>query len=171
MVEARVVAPLRERVTTFALCSDLSFMLVLVTRQALGLQPQVGAVQVANSNALPLLWCDVLSRVAFFALQPRVGAHQRVSRLAVIEFLQADFPQNRNELAAVVFRMALDASVIAALPAHQDRMQSPFLVEPDSDFSVACRTAELAGAATADVTACAMRRTIELVVGLRQGSR
>ena len=171
MIEARVVAPLRERVTAFAVCAHLSPMLVLMARQALWLQTEVGAVQVAHANAFPFLWRDVLRSVATFALQPHVTAHQRVPRLAVIEFLKADFPQNRNEVAAVVFRMTLDASVIATFSDHQHRMQASLLGKPGGDFGMACRTAELVRAATTDVTVCAMRRTVELVVGLGQGSR
>jgi len=155
-------------VTTFAVGSDLSLVLVLMAGRALRLQPEVCAAQIANADALPFLRYDVLRRVATFALQTHVSAHQRVPSLAVIELIQADFPQDRNKFAAVVFRMTLDAGVIAALSGHQRRMQSPLLSEPGSDFGMARRTAELVGAATTDVTVCAMRRTVDLVMSLRQ---
>jgi hypothetical protein len=69
-----------------------------------------------------------------------------------------------------VFRMALDAGIIAPAATHQGRMEPSLGGQPLCDFEVACRTSELACAASANVAACAVCRTLEFVMRSRHCS-
>ena len=84
-------------------------------------------------------------------------AIQRVSRLAMVEFVQTDVPADRDKFLAVMLGMAFDALILAAALSQQRWMQSTIRRQPLPDFPMAGETAELALAASCDVATRAMR--------------
>ena len=118
VVEARNVLPLTKGVALRAICSHLIVVFVLVTGDAIAFQTEEGAAEIPDTNSLPGIRRHVFGRVAALALQLCMSAFQRVTRLSVIEFIHVYVPQNRNEIPAVVFRVALDTSVVAPITGH-----------------------------------------------------
>lgn len=89
----------------------------------------------------------------------------------MIEIIHVHIPQNRNEVPAVVFGVALDAGIVVVAAGHQGWMQSPLLFKPLADFNMASRATELARACSTNVAAGAVGRTLEFVMRLGHGSR
>lgn len=171
VVKTRDILPLRKRVALSAVCARLAVVFVLVAGLAIALQPEISAMEVANANALPGILRDVLGGVTPLALQLCVSAFQRITRLSMIEVVHVHVPQNRNEVPAVVLRVALDAGIVAVAPGHQGRMQPPLLSKPLGDLHMACRAAKHASTSSTDVTARAVSRTIEFSMRFGHGSR
>lgn len=166
MVKARDVFPFRERVASCAIRAKLAMVLILVARRAGWAQAEIAAAQIPHANTLLGVWRHVLRGVAFPALHARMPALQRVACLAVIEVVHIHIPQNRDEVPAVVFRVALDAGIVTVLARHQDRMVAPFLFQALSDFTMASRTAELSRTCPANMTTRTVRRTVEIVMSV-----
>lgn len=164
VIEVTHVLPLRDHVAALAGGAQLAAVLVLVAARARGRQSQVSSMQVLHANALARLGRDVFRTVASLAVEMRMAAFERIAGFAVVELIQADFPQDRHKVLAIVLGVALDAGIIAGFVCHQHGMQSLLVGQPPGDFRMTPGAFELAIPRASHVTARTVGGTFKPLV-------
>lgn len=109
--------------------------------------------------------------VAALALQARVAALQWIPRLAMVELIQADLPEDRDEILAIVLGVALDAGVVAGFLRHQHGMQSLLSGQAPGDFDMTPGALKLASTRSAHVATRAMSGAVKRLMSFRKCPR
>ena len=142
-------------------------MLIFVAGGTGSRESKIGAAQILFFDCLPLLRRDVRRVVTLAALKPCVLALEDVSGLFVVEGPRVPF--HEREIFTIVFRVTARAFLAGACGDVVRSMQSAASGQASADFGVAIEALQR-GLSTELMTAGAIGRSVERLVGAREGA-
>jgi hypothetical protein len=152
--------------------AKLAGVAVLMTREALAAEPEVGVVQVLRFEFLAGRGQHALRVVAVRALQLPVLALQNEAGLGGVVERRACGEADQRDAISLMFDVTARAFLLSVIVGSDDaRVQSRSRIGSAFDLTVAVDAFESAGAGAELVTRCALRHALELLMRLRQGTR
>jgi len=163
--------PTYETVALGAIRIQLAAMFVGVARGATAGEPEISMVGRLHPDDFPGGWRHVVCRVAAFAGDSGVLAHQRVTGLPMIEVVVRRFPFDDVEPGAQMFGVAADAVLVTRRTLHDSGVETLLADQAFSDLPVAAGAPELSHAQSEAVTGGALGSALQAGMRLRKKSR
>jgi hypothetical protein len=161
MVEVLYLFPVVEIVATLAIRSELAFVRIGVTGDAVIRKTQKRGGEILALNQRSFRRSYVRGRMAFLASNAGVFIHQQITRQLVIELLEGRFPMNQLEICAIVVHVAPHAIGAVGILHPNLRVESLIACQSLSDFLVAVQTFECRRARPELVAGRALRSTAQ----------